>query len=57
MAPKTLAEPLKAALAKYQIEATAAMTLGEGPMVWDFYHGPSPSAWCRQKPALPASMP
>jgi len=40
MAPKTLAEPLKDALAKYQVEATAAMTLGSGKMVWDFYHGP-----------------
>ena len=39
-APPTLAEPLKAALAKYQIEATAAMTLGSGKMVWDFYQGP-----------------
>ncbi len=40
MAPTTLAEPLKAALAKYQVEATAAMTLGPGKMVWDFYQGP-----------------
>ena len=40
MAPPSLAEPLKAALAKYQIEATAAMTLGSGKMVWDFYQGP-----------------
>lgn len=40
MAPKSLAAPLKAALDKYQIEATAAMTLGEGKLVWDFYHGP-----------------
>jgi len=40
MAPTTLAEPLKAALAKYQVEATAAMTLGAGKMVWDFYQGP-----------------
>jgi hypothetical protein len=35
-APPSLAEPLKAALSKYQIEATAAMTLGSGKMVWDF---------------------
>jgi L-ribulose-5-phosphate 3-epimerase len=35
-----LATPLKAALAKYQVEATAVMTLGPGRMVWDFYSGP-----------------
>lgn len=40
MAPATLAEPLKAALAKYQVEATAVMTLGPGKMVWNFYQGP-----------------
>jgi sugar phosphate isomerase/epimerase len=40
MAPASLAEPLKAALAKYQIEATAAMTLGPGKMIWNFYQGP-----------------
>ncbi|MFL6350463.1 MAG: sugar phosphate isomerase/epimerase family protein [Bryobacteraceae bacterium] len=40
MAPANLAGPLKAALAKYQIEATAVMTLGPGPMVWDFSDGP-----------------
>ena len=40
MAPTSLAEPLKVALAKYQVEATAAMTLGPGKMVWDFYQGP-----------------
>ena len=40
MSPSGLAEPLKAALAKYQIEATAALTLGQGKMVWDFYQGP-----------------
>ncbi len=40
LAPTSLAEPLKAALAKYQVEATAAMTLGTGKMVWDFYQGP-----------------
>lgn len=34
------AAPLKAALDKYQVEATALMTLGPGPMVWDFYSGP-----------------
>jgi sugar phosphate isomerase/epimerase len=39
-APPSLAAPLKAALDKYGVEATAAMTLGRGPMVWDFYHGP-----------------
>ncbi len=40
MAPVSLAAPLKAALAKYQVEATAAMTLGPGKMVWNFYEGP-----------------
>ncbi len=40
MAPASLATPLKEALAKYGIEATAVMTLGPGRMVWDFYHGP-----------------
>ncbi len=39
-APKSLAEPLKAALSKYQIEATAAMTLAPGKLAWDFYEGP-----------------
>lgn len=40
MAPASLAAPLKEALSKYQVEATAVMTLGPGKMVWDFYHGP-----------------
>lgn len=40
MSPAGLAEPLKTALAKYHVEATAAMTLGQGKMVWDFYQGP-----------------
>jgi sugar phosphate isomerase/epimerase len=40
MAPESLAGPLKAALAKYQIEATAVMTLGPGKMIWNFYQGP-----------------
>jgi sugar phosphate isomerase/epimerase len=40
MAPVSLAAPLKAALAKYQVEATAAMTLGPGKMIWNFYEGP-----------------
>lgn len=40
MAPASLAAPLKAALDKYGVEATAVMTLEPGPMVWDFYHGP-----------------
>jgi len=40
LSPAGLAEPLKAALAKYNVEATAAMTLGTGKMVWDFYDGP-----------------
>jgi L-ribulose-5-phosphate 3-epimerase len=40
MSPVGLAGPLKEALTKYQVEATAAMTLGTGKMVWDFYQGP-----------------
>lgn len=40
MAPAALAGPLKTALAKYQVQATAVMTLGPGKMIWDFYHGP-----------------
>lgn len=40
MSPDSIVEPLREALAKYQIEATAVMTLGEGKMVWDFYQGP-----------------
>jgi L-ribulose-5-phosphate 3-epimerase len=40
MAPASLAAPLKEALAKYHVEATAVMTLGPGRMVWDFYDGP-----------------
>jgi sugar phosphate isomerase/epimerase len=40
MSPPTLVQPLREALEKYQIEATAVMTLGEGKMVWDFYQGP-----------------
>ena len=40
MAPSSLAGPLKDALAKYHVEATAVMTLGPGRMVWDFYDGP-----------------
>lgn len=39
-APPSLAAPLKEALKKYNVEATAVMTLGPGRMVWDFYHGP-----------------
>jgi sugar phosphate isomerase/epimerase len=41
MSPPTLVEPLRAALDKYQVKATAVMTLGEGKFVWDFYHGPN----------------
>jgi L-ribulose-5-phosphate 3-epimerase len=41
MSPPSLVEPLRQALEKYQVEATAVMTLGEGKMVWDFYQGPS----------------
>jgi L-ribulose-5-phosphate 3-epimerase len=40
MSPPSLIEPLREALEKYQVEATAVMTLGEGKMIWDFYHGP-----------------
>jgi L-ribulose-5-phosphate 3-epimerase len=40
MAPAKLATPLKDALAKYGVEATAVMTQGSGRMVWDFYDGP-----------------
>lgn len=39
--PAGLAAALTEALAKYQVEATAVMTLGQGKMVWDFYHGPT----------------
>ncbi|HEY7303360.1 MAG TPA: sugar phosphate isomerase/epimerase family protein [Bryobacteraceae bacterium] len=40
MAPSSLAAPLKEALSKYEVDATAVMTLGSGRMVWDFYEGP-----------------
>jgi len=40
MSPPNIIEPLREALAKYQVEATAVMTLGEGKTVWDFYQGP-----------------
>jgi L-ribulose-5-phosphate 3-epimerase len=40
MAPASLATPLKDALAKYGVEATAVMTQGSGRMIWDFYDGP-----------------
>ena len=36
----SLAAPLREALSKYQVEATAVMTLGPGRMVWNFYEGP-----------------
>jgi sugar phosphate isomerase/epimerase len=35
-----VAGPLKNALAKYGVEATALIELGPGRMVWDFYEGP-----------------
>ncbi len=41
LSPEGLAGPLTQALDRYGVEATAAMTLGTGPMVWDFYHGPT----------------
>jgi L-ribulose-5-phosphate 3-epimerase len=40
MSPPSMVEPLREALQKYQVEATAVMTLGEGKTVWDFYQGP-----------------
>ena len=40
MASPDLAKPLREALQRYQVEATAVMTLGPGRMVWDFYEGP-----------------
>ncbi|HZU25163.1 MAG TPA: sugar phosphate isomerase/epimerase family protein [Bryobacteraceae bacterium] len=36
-----LARPLKDALERYKVEATAVMTLGPGRMVWDFDQGPA----------------
>lgn len=36
----SMRERLKAALAKYSIEATALNTSGPGPANYDFYHGP-----------------
>ena len=35
------AKALRDALDKYQVEATAVMSLGPGKMIWDFYGGPS----------------
>lgn len=40
MPQASLAAGLRDALSKYQVEATAVMTLGPGRMVWDFYEGP-----------------
>ena len=40
MAPASLAAPLKEALSKHHVEATAVMTLGPGRFVWDFIEGP-----------------
>lgn len=40
MAPPEMVEPLREALAKYQVEATAVMPSGGGKTVWDFYEGP-----------------
>ena len=34
------AKPLKQALERTGVHATAVMTLGPGKMIWDFYHGP-----------------
>lgn len=40
MAPPELANPIKQAMEKYQIEITALMTLGAGRMVWNLREGP-----------------
>jgi sugar phosphate isomerase/epimerase len=37
---KANAARVDSALRKYDIEATAVATLGPGPKIWDFYHGP-----------------
>ena len=34
-----MAEPLKAAMKKYNMEVLALFTLGPGPTTWDFYEG------------------
>jgi sugar phosphate isomerase/epimerase len=39
-APADLAGPIREAAAKYQVEITALMTLGEGRMVWTLKDGP-----------------
>src|SRR5438309_1750403 len=56
MAPASLAIPLKDALAKYGIEATAVMTQGSGRMVWDFYDGPRTIGIVPPERAPPVSM-
>jgi len=40
MSPEGLARPLRDALNKYNVEATAVMTLEPGKMVWNFKDGP-----------------
>jgi L-ribulose-5-phosphate 3-epimerase len=40
MSPPSIEAPLRDALAKYNVEATAVMTQGEGRNVWDYYQGP-----------------
>lgn len=40
MSPQSMVAPLREALEKYHVEATAVMASGEGKTVWDFYQGP-----------------
>lgn len=40
MAPPELANPIRDAAAKYQVQITAMMTLGPGRMVWNLREGP-----------------
>ena len=40
MAPPELAQPIRDASAKYQVEVTALMTLGSGRMIWNLRDGP-----------------
>src|SRR4051794_26558403 len=40
MSPDGLAGPLREALSKYNVEATAVMTLEPGKKVWNFKDGP-----------------
>ena len=40
MAPADMGPAIRAAMAKYQVQVTALMTLGEGRMVWNLREGP-----------------